>query len=364
MLAYGSEALAPVLRVASRALSRGSRTEPREWRRGLILGHTHIGDVLYRTCSLEALREGLPGCEWTYATSHESDGILANNPYLAESLPLIRGENSWNLERGGFDELASRRFDAVLCTNTLRHHPDIALACALRIPNRVAFTGKGFSGAINHQVPLGFPDSYAGYFRSMVAHVTRRPGDWPLRPRVYPTAADEARAMLLRDAFGLSASRPVVACSLRTRQAQGNWPEEILVALLKAARQQLEFDVVLTGSAADAGALKSLAGTLPFPAHVLAGEAKLLEFAAFLSHCTVLLALDSGPRHIGNAVGIPVLFARNLSHSKAEAGAYCAGEIDLAPDAEYLSAAETEAVARRQSVGKLANTLLETLAKR
>ncbi len=62
-LACGSEVLSPLLR----ALSRSDReTPPQAWRRGLILGADHIGDVLYNTASLAHLRAGLPECHWSY----------------------------------------------------------------------------------------------------------------------------------------------------------------------------------------------------------------------------------------------------------------------------------------------------------
>ena len=363
-LAYASEMAAPALRLAARATARGSRTEPPQWRRGLILGHTHVGDVLYRTCSLPTLCDALPDCEWTYAVSGASRAALHNNPDVDEILPVIRGENSWDLVPGGFAELASRRFDVALCSNTLRHHPDLALATALGIPNRVGFVGKGLSGLINHQVALNFPDAYPGYFRSMVAAVAGRAADWPLTPRMYPSAGDQAKASDLWKQFGFDASRLVVACSLRTRQAKGNWPEDVLLSVLKAARNQREFDVVLCGAPSDEADMRSIASALPFTAHILAGRAGLSEFAAFLSMCSALLTLDSGPRHIGNAMRIPVLFARNLSHSQVEAGRYCETETDLAPSAEHLKQAATESLARAQPVDRMSSVLLQKLGRR
>lgn len=360
-LAYASEMLAPLLRAGARVIARDSPSAPARWRRGLIIGHTHIGDLLYRTCSLAVLRESLPDCEWVYAASPRSAAVLEHNPYIAETLPIVRGENSWSLASGGLAKLRSYGFDAVLCTNTLRHHPDLAVATAARAPNRAAFVGKGFSGLITHPVSLNFPSAYAGYFRSMVAELTGRAPDWPLRPRVYPSPADETKATEIWNRFGFSASRPVVAVSLKTRQAKGNWPEDVLLSVLNAARERMDFDVAFCGAQSDAGPLHSVAASLPYAARVLAGEAKLLPFAAFLSRCAALLTMDSGPRHMGNAMGIPVVFARNLSHSRIEAGKYCDTETDLAPDAEYLSDGETERVARAQSVPLMAEVLLRAV---
>lgn len=361
--ACASEALAPILSVAASLAAKGERTEPRQWRRGLILSHTHIGDVLYRTCSLKELHEALPQCEWTYAASRGSAAALRNNPYLSEVLPIVAGENSWQLTRGGFATLAQRQFDVVLCSNTLRHYPDLFLAARLGIPNRVAFSNKGFSGLITHPVRYNFPDSYPSYFRTMVASVFGSKGDWALVPELYPDASNDESATALWKGFGLDSSSIVVACALKTRQASGNWPQSVMLDVLIRARAQRPFDVVLCGAPGDVTHLNEVAAALPFPARVLAGEADVLTFAAFLGKCSALLTLDSGPRHIGNAMKIPVIFARNLSHSMREAGRYTGLETDLAPDAEYLADGEVERVTRALSTDAMATVLLDRISE-
>ena len=185
---------------------------------------------------------------------------------------------------------------------------------------------------------------------------------WALKPQVYPDEANVAAASAAWDEIGLG-PKPVVACSLTTRQASGNWPISHLIAALEQARQQVDFEVVLTGAPSDANELANAAKQLSFPVQGLAGGLNLRAFAAFLGRCRALLTLDSGPRHIGNAAGIPVLFARNLSHSMVEAGKYCETEIDLAPPVEYLSDADTRRVVAGLSPAKTASRLVETLTQ-
>ena len=360
-LAHTSEFVAPILRVGATLASRGANSEPRAWRNGLIVGHNHIGDVLYRTCSLSQLAEGLPECRWSYLATPSSAALLEGNPALAEVLPGNRGDDSWELDKGSFAELRHREFDVVLCTNTLRHYPDLALAVALGIPNRVAYSYKGLSGLITRAAPIHFPSPYAEYFRGMVADVAGRQPDWALQPHVYPDADDIEAATRARAELGISERTEVVACSITTRQASGNWPRSHLLAVLERARSAREFEVVLTGTAEDSAKLASAAKELSFPVHVLAGKLGLRAYAAFLARCSALLTLDSGPRHLGNAAGIPVLFARNLSHSRAEAGKYCATEIDLAPSVEYLSDEEARRVVAGIPVERTAGTLVDTL---
>lgn len=362
-LAHTSEFVAPLLRTGATMASRGATSEPRSWRKGLIVGHNHIGDVLYRTCSLSQLAEGLPDCKWSYLASPSSAALLEGNPALAEVLPWNTGENSWNLDKGKFGELRRRDFDVVLCTNTLRHYPDLALGVALGITNRVAYAYKGLSGLITHPSPIQFPNPYAKYFRQMVADLTGRSPDWPLQPRVYPDRADHGAAASMRSELGLPDKARVVVCALTTRQASGNWPRSHLIAALENARPRTPFEVVLTGAPGDSAELDSAAKKFSFPVHVLAGKLGLRATIAFLRRCSAMLTLDSGPRHMGNAAGIPVLFARNLSHSREEAGKYCPSEIDLAPSVEYLSNEDAQLVAAGVPPSRTARILVETLRR-
>ena len=357
-LGEASEALRPVLRAAARQVARASPAPPAKWRNGLILAHSHFGDVLYRSCSLGYLSQFLPQCRWTFLTTPASAEILRGNPALADVVPWMAGENSWQLAKGAFARLRARSFDVALCTNTLRHYPDFVLSVALGIPNRVGFTHKGLSGLITHPIPIEFPSSYPAYFRSLVANLTGEVPDWPLFPRVFFDDADRAAAADVWRGFAFTGRRPVVACSLTSRQAAGNWPRSTVLAILREARLSADFEIVLCGGPGDEPILRSAAAELGVPCHILAGKLGIRAYAAFLGKCAALLTLDSGPRHIGNAAGIPVLFMRNLSQLRVETGAYCGTETDLAPDAEQLSDTETQAVTQAFSTSDAAQTLL------
>src|SRR5687767_10376389 len=360
-LGKASEAGAPLLRLAARGMSKRTPSPPSEWKRGLILSHNHMGDVLYRTCSLPVLRSSLPDCSWTFLTSPSSATVVDNNPALDDVLPWNTGDDAWTLSKCSFRKLRDRDFDVVLCTNSLRYYPDLFLASALGAPNRVSFTHKGLSGLVTHPVEIDFPNSYASYFRTMVSAVTGVPGDWPLRPRIFPDSAAEAAASDLWSTRNLNAGIPVVACSITTRQKVGNFPSERLLETLTEARAQTSFRVVFFGAAGDREILRQAADRFGNDPVVIAGDLTIPALAALLRKCTLLLTLDSGPRHLGNAAGIPVFFARNMSHSQAEAGVYCETETDIAPRGEYLTDAQIAEAARRVSARDIAARLVAAM---
>jgi ADP-heptose:LPS heptosyltransferase len=304
----------------------------------------------------------LPQCRWSYLASPYSAETLANNPALDEIVPWNKGENSWELADGKFAELRRREFDVVLCTNTLRHYPDLALSIALGIPNRVAFSYKGLSGLITRAAPINFPSPYPAYFRGMVADLIATAPDWPLIPRVYPTENDESAAARTLDSLGIADRSSFIVCSITTRQPAGSIARSHLLAAIESAHAERSFEVILSGAPQDSAELTAAARQLSFPVHVIDKPLGLLAFAELLRRSSAVVCLDSGPRHLGNAVGAPVLFLRNLSQSLIETGKYCETEIDLAPPVEYLSDEAARAVVSGIPAARSAASLLDVIA--
>jgi len=330
LLGVASEIGAPLLRLAARVLCGAQSTPPDEWRTGLILGHNHIGDVLYRTCSLPALRAALPQCQWDYLAGPVSGQVLEGNPSIRRVLPYQTGEDSWNISRPHFGELRNAKYDVVLCTNFLRYYPDALLAVALGIKNRVGFTFKGFSGLINHPVETPFPSSYPAYFQNMVSSLCRVPPTWPLVPRVFPNNTDQKQADDAWANLGLDHAKQVIACSITTRQP-GAWPRSHFLRALEIVWEHAPVEIVLFGAESEMPNLEEAIADCQAPCKLLRPTLSLRALAAFIEKCSAALVMDSVPRHLANAVGTPVVFGRNLIFLRIEAGQYCGNEIDCAP---------------------------------
>jgi ADP-heptose:LPS heptosyltransferase len=358
-LAWLTEVAGPAMRVAARARC-GPTSPPSSWRNGLIIGHTHIGDVLYRTSSLQHLARSLPQCRWYYLCSDESESVLRGRSDLADVLPLVAGEDSWTLKPGGFAALRKCNFDVALCTNTLRHHPDLLLSVALGIANRAAYNYKGLSGLMTIAINLDYPSPFPSYFRTMVSSITGAAADWDLRPSIALSHFDIELADSFLAGLGLDGA-PVLACCPATRQPVGAWPADQMLAAAEKAAGSMGARVVLCGGAADGSMLESLAQRAATRCDVMAGKLPLKSFAAFLSRCAVVLAQDSAPRHLGNAVGTPVVFLRNLSVRRVETGRYCETEIDAAPEDEFVTDANFSEVVAKAPPADIAQKILRVI---
>lgn len=359
-LAAASEAISPVVRAATRLIC-SPASPPASWKKGLIITHTHVGDVLYRTPSLPHLARLLPNCKWYYLCSDESAPMLQGRNDLTGVLPLVAGEDSWTLRPGGFETLRAHGFDVALCPNTLRRYPDLLLSIALRIPNRVSYNYKGLSGLLTKPVSVNYPSPFPAYFRAMVSQVGNGTDDWSLRPSLPLNSDDDKPAADLYRKLNL-AGAPVLACCPMTRQAHGAWPLEHFLLAAERVAEASGARVLLCGAAGDRTTLEGLAARARVRCEVLAGALPLRSFAAFLSRCSVVLAQDSAPRHLANAVGTPVVFLRNLSVSRVETGAYCESETDAAPPDEFVPDSMLADVFARTSPESIADRVLEAMS--
>src|SRR5262249_11656566 len=65
--------------------------------------------------------------------------------------------------------------------------------------------------------------------------------------------------------------------------------------------------LVFVGTAAESEAIDTLRAALSFPTTNVAGKTTLTGLAALMSLASVGLTLDTGPLHIGRAVGLPMV---------------------------------------------------------
>jgi ADP-heptose:LPS heptosyltransferase len=309
---------------------RGVVSAPSAWKKGLILGSTHLGDVLWRTSSLDLLRQGLPGCEWHYLASPDSAPLLENNPAIKGVIVKYLMQGQRRLAPGAIRELRSYHFDVALCTEKYQYVRELLVAIRAGIPNRVAYTAKGFGSLVTHPVPLSsFRQPRPKYLQEFFAHVAQTPASPTLTPKIYLDEEDTAQARAFVRSAGLDLKRRILAVFCKGRTSQANLSDPKLQSVLSTLIEAHDVQVLLCGTAREKAALEALGLSLGRGTVVCAGHLEIRAVAALLSWCHGILTPDSGPRHIGNAVGTPVVYVPCIAEDAVENDRYCDNETDL-----------------------------------
>ena len=314
----------PILSFYARWCVSAKPSPPNTWRKLLLLGADHIGDVLYRTSSLRALHEALPGCQIDWLVSPPAHEVLIGNPFINKLIVCKSDESRASL----LTRMRAEGYDAAICYDVRSHISRLLLLLQAGIPNRMAYVHKGFSAWVNYPVVFRPYQPYPGYFRDLVADLAKRPADWSLRPVVPILPSDEAEARAFRNQFRLE-HKVVLACFPTSRQPSSSfWAPENFVCVLKSLTRHMEYKLVLCGAPSDKMLLEEMARELHPRPVVCAGELSLRALVAFIKTCRAVFSADSKPRHLSNAAGVPVVFVRNTLFHPVEAGVYCEGEYD------------------------------------
>jgi ADP-heptose:LPS heptosyltransferase len=263
-----------------------------------------IGDATLMTPVLQGLQAD--GWDVTVLGKPQSR-LLLQDSYPA--VHWIEFDAPWTVFRGKYRlwswpwrellrvlrEVRRGKFDAAV---SIRHDPrDHFLLWLARVPRRIGFHAPLAFGFLNEVVPTP----------TTVRHRTE---DWWLaQMSVSPTAmtffppclaADAQLKERFRERFARD-PRPVLALHCGARNAVRRWPERYLRELILQLRTEFDFQLIVFPDTDDYG--RDLADLAE---HTLAGLT-LDELKAALSCANVFLGNDSGPAHLADALGLPVI---------------------------------------------------------
>jgi ADP-heptose:LPS heptosyltransferase len=277
-------------------------------RRILILRLDHLGDVLFATPALRALRDGLPDAHLSLLVSPAAAALVSPGDLVDEVRSFAAPWFARPPRRGGVrDALAlarwmrDARFDAVLdLRGDVRHLACMALA---RIPVRLGYgrTGGGFW--VTHPVPdraVHEVERNLDLVRVLVPGATAG----PLVPPRLPPGAQAQAVRLLREA-GCEPGQPLVVVHPGAGYPSKRWEPELLARSVEELHAAGSLQLLLVGGADDVPEARALASHLASPLPSLVGSTSLLELLAVLQRAAVFLGHDSGPAHLAVASGVP-----------------------------------------------------------
>lgn len=333
LIALASETIAkPFLTIYAKNQSPAFPSKPEFWRKGILLGADHVGDVLYRTTSLEHLAKSFPWIEWHWLVTSPADQVLVGNPYIKK----VFLRNTFLSKKHLLDIFKQEQYDVALCYDTGGHVAHFKFALDAKIPNRIGYVHKGFSVWVNHPIPIQWPQPFAAYFRNLIEFLTQKRDNSPLRPKIYLNNShfDVAEKYFLRHSIQPK-NFVIIACPCSRQPLNALVSKEVFIefvlklnnAIQKVFRKKVI--VIWAGTKEDFPHLQELQQKTKTFAFVCAGEMNLLEFAALIQKSHLLISQDSAPRHLANAVQTPCLFWRNQLTHPIETGPYTDSEFDL-----------------------------------
>lgn len=285
----------------------------------LLIRLRMIGDVVFTTPAIRALRRRFPEARLTYLVEDAAAPVVRDNPHLDDvvTVPLTTGlariAEDWRIGRA----LRRRRFDLVI---DFHGGPRGSwLSWLTRGPERIGYAVVGrswmYTRAIARPRELRPRHSVENQWDLLtplgIAPPTREADavEMPLQP-------DAARSVEARlAAAGIPREAPLVVIHVSAGNPFRRWPTERFaeVAARLVAGDSRRY-VVLTSGPSESGAADAVgvaAQTALPPAlasHVArCGEFDLREIRALVDRAALYIGGDSGPLHIAGTTTTPVV---------------------------------------------------------
>lgn len=272
----------------------------------LIRGVNWVGDAVMTMPAVRALRKAYPGAGISLLARPSILPLFERDPNLDSLISygekfrgiLGRLRLAFSVRRMGFSKavLFQNAFDAAL------------IAFLAGIPERIGYNRDGRGKLLTRPVPFNGDDRKLHHIRYYLdlLRAAGIPAEYS-RPFIYleleeRLSARKVLSVLRRPVLGIN---PGAAYGSAKR-----WFPERYVEVADRFISDTSGSVVLFGGNNEkeiATEIEKLMGRGTPEALNLAGRTTLRELAALISECDVMVANDSGPMHIGYAVGTPLV---------------------------------------------------------
>ena len=276
-----------------------------------------IGDVVFTTPVIRALRRQYPGAHLTYVVEPLAEPVVRDNPHLDRVLvaPLRRGVARVRDDIAFARRLRRERFDLAI---DLHGGPRSGwFTWASGAPTRIGYTTRGRTWMYTHPVPRPADLSPTHSVLKQWALLAPLGIDAcePARDAVEMTGDAAAVARVerrLADA-GILAANPLVVLHVSAGNPFRRWPPESFASVIVGlVRRDPSRRFVVTSGPSDVDAGRAIADQArqrlgPGAASVIHGQFDVAELRALADRAAVYIGGDSGPLHIAATTHTPVV---------------------------------------------------------
>jgi len=264
-----------------------------------------VGDVLFSTPFLEALRAHFPDSPIACLVVPRCQEVLEGNPHLDEI--LVYEEEGIHRSFLGklrlLQSLRAKRFDRVYLLH--RSFTRRLLTVLAGIPERIGYAVKWKGFLLTEKIPLPpSPLHKVDYFLGLLPLGSRiESRNYTLR--VEKEKEDEVTRRL--EEKGLKPGERFMALCPAGNWNQKRWPPERFASLADQLIQKYHQKIVITGEKRDIPLGEEILSSMREKAILFCGETTLQQLAALLKRATCVISGDTGAMHVAQSQGTKVI---------------------------------------------------------
>jgi lipopolysaccharide heptosyltransferase II len=306
--------LRAIARASAPVVARSPSDRPPTAHRVLLIRPDHIGDVLFATPAIRALRSSLPDAYIGCMVGPWAREIVQDNPHLDEVLTcpfpgFTRRPKKhllhpylvlWSYAR----TLRTQRYDLALILR-FDHWWGAVLALWAGVSERIGYGVQETAPFLTQALPYASGRHEVEQNLSLVEAVTGHrvvdPG--PLEFKPSSEAVHSASRLLARKEprQGYLGLHPGSGAPVKL------WRPEGFAQVADDLAHSHDLQVVITGSAGERPLVESIVERMETDPLVIVGQTSLAELAALMGRCKLVIGVDSGPLHLAVSQGIPTV---------------------------------------------------------
>lgn len=284
----------------------------------LIINPFGIGDVLFTTPLIRAIKEADPQNKVSYWCNERARGILENNPHIDRIFALNRGDLKKIYQRSFLEgtrrlislarQIKKERFDTVFDFSLDDRY---ALACkGMGIKKRIGFNYKKRGRFLTDKIDMdGYNDKpMVEYY----ADLLRLAGMVPKTSRLELYGCEEfkAKANMLLARAGINDSDVLVGIAPGAGASWGenaslkHWPALRFAQLSDRIIENLGAKIVILGDSAEKNIAEIMMAGMKHKGVNLTGKTSLGELIGVMSRLRLLVTNDGGLLHMAAALGV------------------------------------------------------------
>ena len=290
-------------------------------KRVLIVNPFGIGDVLFSTPVIRAIRRTFPNAYLAYLCNRRTQAILQRNPHLDELFVYEKDELIRVWEQ---NKLAALKMFVSLLQQIRRRRFELALDLSLGerysfflsllgVPRRVGFDFRQRGRFLTHRFPIeGYHDHHVvEYYAQLMGWLGIHPLDRHLDLATNTEDRQGAQQCLRRigvDGHSLLIGLvPAGGISWGLQANFRRWSQDGFIEVGRTLWRRHQATLLVFGESGDREVCAEIAHAIGPAAVDLSGQTTLGQFISLIAHCHLVISNDGGPVHIAASQGVPTV---------------------------------------------------------
>lgn len=260
----------------------------------LIVSTTGLGDTLWSTPAIRAIKTTYPKAFLAVLTSSIGKTLLSENPYI-DKLFTIKHRCLFELP-SLFKSLKNERFDTVLVFH-LSQRPTLPL-CYFAKPS-ILIGSEGINKGLDSLLTTVLPRKYQHEIERRL-DIVAQIGASTTNPllKIY---LNEKEKILTKNFIDSLPKKPLfIALHPGSKDRFKQWSPAAFITLGKMLQKELNAQILITGNLEEKSLAQTIVNEIPFSINV-AGFFSVRELSALLTYIDVFITNDTGPMHLAFA---------------------------------------------------------------